>query len=77
MITLVTSQPGRPWRALEGEERDQMYRDKKAALESLSPARYPNVLAAAPALVECPDEDDYYALNLNLLIQGIKGLTAL
>jgi TetR/AcrR family tetracycline transcriptional repressor len=74
VITLVTSQPGRPMPALEGEARDQMFREKRAAMESLSPARYPNVLAAAPWLVACQDEDDYYAVNLDLLVQGIKGV---
>jgi TetR/AcrR family tetracycline transcriptional repressor len=74
VITLVTSQPGRPWHQLEGEARDQMFREKRAALDVLSPARYPNVLASAPWLVTCHDEDNYYALNLNLLVQGIKGI---
>jgi hypothetical protein len=40
----------------------------------LSPVRYPNVLASAPWLVTCQDEDNYYTLNLNLLVQGIKGI---
>jgi len=74
VITLVMSQPGRPWHTLENEAREQMFRQKRAALESLSPARYPNVLAAAPALVTCSNEDEYYAHNLNLLMHGIKGL---
>jgi AcrR family transcriptional regulator len=74
VITLVTSQPGRPWQTLEGEARDQMFREKRAALEVLSPARYPNVLASAPWLVSCRGEEDYYTLNLNLLVQGIKGV---
>jgi TetR/AcrR family transcriptional regulator, tetracycline repressor protein len=75
VITLVTTQPGSSWRTLEGEARDQMYREKRAAIDSLSPARYPNVRAAGPALVACRDGDDYYALNLKLLVQGIKGLS--
>jgi TetR/AcrR family tetracycline transcriptional repressor len=74
VITLVTSQPGRPWTVQDGEAREQMYRQKKATLESLSPARYPNVVASAPALVGCPDADTYYQLNLKLLVQGIKGI---
>ena len=74
VITLVTSQPGRPLHQLEGEAKDQMLRNKRAAMESLSPARYPNVLAAAPWLVTCQDEETYYAANLDLLIEGIKGI---
>jgi AcrR family transcriptional regulator len=74
VITLVTSQPGRPGQTLDAEAREQMFREKRAALESLSPARYPNVVAAAPALVSCPDEDEYFAVNLRLLVAGIKGV---
>jgi TetR/AcrR family tetracycline transcriptional repressor len=74
VITLVTSQPGRHGQPLEGEERAQMIREKRAALEALSPSRYPNVVAAAPALVVCRNEDDYYAMNLNLLVQGVRGI---
>jgi TetR/AcrR family tetracycline transcriptional repressor len=57
-----------------GEEREQMLRDKRARLESLAPSHYPNVIAAASALVVCRDEDDYFALNLDLLVQGVRGL---
>jgi len=74
VITLVGSQPGGAGHVLEGEARDQMLREKRAAMAALPPARYPNVLAAAPWLVACPDEDAYYALNLRLLVQGIKGI---
>jgi AcrR family transcriptional regulator len=74
VITLVTSQPGRPVQALEAEARDQMIREKRAALEVLSPARYPNVVAAAPSLVSCADDDEYFAINLDLLVQGLRGI---
>ena len=73
VITLVGADPTPgPWQ--RGEEREQALRDKRARLESLSPTRYPNVIAAAPALVVCRDEDDYFALNLDLLVQGVRGL---
>jgi len=71
VITLVASDPTP---RLTGEERDQMLRRRRAFLESLSPARYPNVIAAAPALAVCRDEDDYFALNLDLLVQGVRGI---
>ena len=73
VITLVGADPA-PGPAHAGEEREQALRDKRARLESLSPARYPNVIAAAPALVVCRDEDAYFALNLDLLVQGVRGL---
>jgi TetR/AcrR family tetracycline transcriptional repressor len=72
VITLVGADPTPSPHA--GEEREQALRDKRARLESLPPARYPNVIAAAPALVVCRDEDDYFALNLDLLVQGVRGL---
>jgi TetR/AcrR family tetracycline transcriptional repressor len=71
---MVTSQPGRAGRTLEDEAREQMFREKRAALEALSPARYPNVVAAAPSLVGCTDDREYYELNLDLLVQGIRGI---
>jgi AcrR family transcriptional regulator len=73
VITLVGADPI-PGPPQAGEEREQGLRDKRARLESLPPARYPNVIAAAPALVVCRDEDDYFALNLDLLVQGVRGL---
>jgi TetR/AcrR family tetracycline transcriptional repressor len=74
VITMVTSQPGRPGKPVENDDREQMIREKRAALEVLSPARYPNVVAAAPSLVSCADDDAYYALNLDLLVLGLRGL---
>ena len=74
VITLVTSEPGRAGPVLQGEAREQMLRNKRASLASLSPARYPNVLASASALVACADVDEYFGLNLDLLVQGIRGV---
>ena len=74
VITLVTSRPGRSGRAVEDEAHEQMLREKRAALEVLSPARYPNVVAAAPTLVGGADEDEYYDLNLDLLVRGLRGV---
>jgi TetR/AcrR family tetracycline transcriptional repressor len=74
VITLVTSEPGRAGPVLQGEAREQMLRNKRASLASLSPARYPNVLASASALVACPDVDEYFGLNLDLLVQGVRAV---
>jgi len=73
VITLVTNEPG-PHRPIEGEAREEMIRHKRAALEALSPSRYPNVLAAAPSLVNCHDQEAYFAVNLDLLVQGVRGI---
>jgi TetR/AcrR family transcriptional regulator, tetracycline repressor protein len=76
VITLVTSQPGRSAPSA-AEDREQMFREKRAALEVLSPARYPNAVASAPAPVGCAGDDAYYALNLDLLVGGLRSLRAL
>ena len=73
VIALVGNEPG-PKHRLEGEEREEMIRHKRAAFAALSPERYPNVLAAGPALAVCGDEDDYFAVNLDLLVAGVRGL---
>jgi TetR/AcrR family tetracycline transcriptional repressor len=73
IITLVASDPT-PGPFRTGTDHEQMLRDKRARLDSLPPERYPNVIAAGPALVVCRDEDDYFALNLELLVQGVRGI---
>ncbi|GAB1695077.1 TetR/AcrR family transcriptional regulator [Krasilnikovia sp. M28-CT-15] len=73
VITLVTSDPN-PHNAVSVEVREEILRHKRAALEVLSPARYPHVVAAAPALVGCADRDDYFAFNIDLLVQGTRGV---
>jgi TetR/AcrR family transcriptional regulator, tetracycline repressor protein len=74
VITLADSDPT-PMPRGAGDERDQMVRDKRARLESLPPGRFPNVLAAAPHLVVCRDAEEYFALNLDLLVQGVRGIS--
>jgi len=73
IVALVASDPT-PGSWPAGEDRDQMVRDKRARLESLPPERYPNVIAAGPDLVVCRDTDEYFALNLDLLVQGVRGI---
>ncbi|MEU7907906.1 TetR/AcrR family transcriptional regulator C-terminal domain-containing protein [Actinoplanes sp. NPDC049118] len=73
IVALVASDPTPgPWPA--DDDRDQLVRDKRARLASLPPERYPNVIAAGPALVVCRDSDEYFALNLDLLVQGVRGI---
>jgi AcrR family transcriptional regulator len=57
-----------------GEDHAAIKRQKTAALSALSPERYPLVVAAAPALVNCRANEDYFSLNLELLVQGVRGL---
>ncbi|GAB1643650.1 TetR/AcrR family transcriptional regulator [Krasilnikovia sp. MM14-A1259] len=73
VITLVTSDPN-PQCGADVEAREEILRHKRAALEVLSPTRYPRVVAAAPSLVGCDDPDEYFALNIDLLVQGTRGV---
>ena len=73
IITLANTDPaGVP--QLTGEALEQVFRNKRARLESLPPSRYPNVIAAAPTLVSCRETDDFFDLNLDLLVNGVRGL---
>lgn len=56
------------------DDMEQVIREKSALLAALPPARYPRVVAAAPALIACRGDDEYYALNLDLLVQGVRGV---
>jgi TetR/AcrR family transcriptional regulator, tetracycline repressor protein len=73
IITLVAADPSPAPPRPEADE-EQVMRDKRARLSSLPPERYPNVIAAGPALVTCRDGDDYFDLNLDLLVQGVRGV---
>ena len=73
MIQLVSNEPG----LLVGEaatDRDQRLRTKRAALQSLSPDRYPHVVASAEWFVECRSASAYFDLGLELFIAGVRGI---
>jgi TetR/AcrR family tetracycline transcriptional repressor len=73
VIALVANEPGLR-KPVEGERRAELIRQKRASLTALSPERYPNVRAAGPSLVACTDEDDYFVVNLDLLVAGVRGI---
>jgi TetR/AcrR family tetracycline transcriptional repressor len=74
MIILVTDAPG-----FEGpaspEDRADHERAKRLALASLSPQRYPRVVAAADVLTSCADEDAYFDFGIDMLVSGAVGLS--
>jgi AcrR family transcriptional regulator len=73
IVTLANADPaGGPPHT--GADLEQVMRVKRARLESLPPARFPNVIAAGPALVACREADDFFDLNVDLLVQGVRGL---
>jgi TetR/AcrR family tetracycline transcriptional repressor len=73
IVTLVVTEP-RKDNTVDDETWDDHYRAKRAELESLSPKKYPNLLAAAEFFMYCPSEDDYYDRGLDFLISGTVGV---
>ena len=73
LVILVTQEPG----LMVGEElaaREERMRVKKASFQSLSPERFPNMLASADAFTECGNEPAYFELGVDLFIQGVRGV---
>ena len=58
------------------EEISRRTREKKVALENLSPERYPNVILCAGTLVSKPVEDSYLSLGLEVMVEGIRAVQA-
>ncbi|HEX4247031.1 MAG TPA: TetR/AcrR family transcriptional regulator C-terminal domain-containing protein [Pseudonocardia sp.] len=68
VVTLVTAEPGRA-----GPD-DEAVRARRAALLTLSPREFPNIVDAAEPLSYCANDDAYYARGVELLIEGLRGL---
>ena len=68
VVTLVTAEPGRA-----GPD-DEAVRARLAALLTLSPSEFPNLVDAAEPLSYCANDDAYYARGVELLIEGLRGL---
>jgi TetR/AcrR family tetracycline transcriptional repressor len=69
---LVTGEPGVMHGEEDEEARDARLRGKWAALQALSPKRYPHVLASAVALTMCDDSEDWRADGMDLLLRGLR-----
>lgn len=73
LITLVTTEPGAD-EDTNPIAREDALRAKRASLAALSPRRYPLITAAADTLI-CPTStDQYYALGIDLVVAGIRGV---
>jgi TetR/AcrR family tetracycline transcriptional repressor len=73
LITLVTTEPG-AGEDPEPAAREQSLRLKRAALGALDPKRYPLITSTADTLI-CPTSTDkYYALGIDLVVAGIRGV---
>jgi AcrR family transcriptional regulator len=72
LITLVIGEPGQA--SGDVEEQEAEARAKRAQLQSLSPRRYPHVVAAADALTGCAGAEAYYRRGVELIVTGLRGL---
>ena len=73
LISLVTTDPVAR-EVNDPEAREASLRRKRASLGALSPERYPLITSAAGALI-CPESRDrYYAIGIDLVVAGIRGV---
>jgi TetR/AcrR family tetracycline transcriptional repressor len=73
LVTLVVSEPGRS----DGDDleaQDAKARAKRARLLSLSPRRYPHLVASADAFAYCASSDAYYLRGVDLIVAGLRGV---
>lgn len=69
-MTLVTGEPGAET-TVKPDEREEAHTAKLALLQSLPADRYPRLRAAAPAMTECGDSDDYYGAGIGIFVAGV------
>jgi AcrR family transcriptional regulator len=69
-MTLVSREPGAEL-AFKPELRQEELDRKRAMLESLPEDRYPRLRAAADAMIECPNTDEYYADGIAIFVAGV------
>ncbi|MEV0794165.1 TetR/AcrR family transcriptional regulator [Kribbella sp. NPDC050459] len=56
--------------------REASLRRKRAALGALSPERYPLITASAGSLICSSSQEQYYAVGIDLVVGGIRGVLA-
>ena len=69
-VMLVSTQPG--IEIPEATERAEAQRRKRIALASLSPDRYPHIVASAPHLTDCETPEPYLQRGLDAIIAGVR-----
>lgn len=74
ICSIITLAGADPTAGPHGEDPEQTQRHKRALLGALAPERYPRIIAAAPALIVCRSRDDYFSRNIDLLVQGARGV---
>lgn len=72
LVALVLTEPGRGAAIADKEKRDEEITARRAALATLPPSRYPHVVAAADALVDCASDEVYYARGTAMIVAGMR-----
>ncbi len=72
MTSLVADEPGLAVGASE-DEREQEVRARWAALQALSPKRFPILIDSAATLTDCTTSEQWLDLGLDTLMAGIRG----
>lgn len=72
LTSLVADEPGLAVGASE-DEREQEVRAKWAALQALSPKRFPILIESAGTLTDCTASDQWLGFGLETLLAGIRG----
>ncbi|MEO9321855.1 TetR/AcrR family transcriptional regulator C-terminal domain-containing protein [Nocardioides sp. C4-1] len=71
MACIVADEPGLEV-GVSDDERDAAVRGRWAALQALSPKRYPNIVDSAESLTDCAASDQWLELGLDTLMAGIR-----
>lgn len=72
MTSLVADEPGLAV-GTPDEEREQEVRAKWAALQALSPKRFPTLIDSAETLTDCAASEQWLGFGLDTLMAGIRG----
>ena len=72
-VTLVERRPGAE-RSVPAAHRTEMTQRKRAALAGLPVERFPNLVACAGSLTECPDVPGYYRNGMDVYLAGVQAL---
>jgi AcrR family transcriptional regulator len=75
VTTLVVGDPGLKPQLTE-EEAEEHLRRKRITLETLSPSRYPCLIAAAGPLTKIDDPEVEFTFGVDLFVAGVEALAA-
>lgn len=73
LVSLTVDEPG-ALPHLPDAARQQQITNKRELLQSLDRERFPALIAAAPALADCPSRDEYFRLGITVLTRGVAAV---